>query len=164
MPGSFPGQALPRGKVMFGAVRDHARTFMRTNNLRVSVQGGQMQFMPITSFLPGQAVVLNSFTGMIGIPEQTQDGIKIKSLLNPNFRMNGQVQINNKDIQKAVLDPSLQGQVQFDFIPKINADGFYRIIVAKHKGDTRGNDWYSDLITVGVGQGVPPSLAVKGYG
>jgi len=164
IPPTFPAQPLPRGKVLFGMARKHLRDIANTNGMRASIQNGQLQFMPLTSYLPGQAVVLNSYTGMIGIPEQTQGGIQISSLLNPNFKVNGAVQIDNKSIQSIALDPSLAGQLQIAFAPIVTADGFYRILVLKHRGDTRGNDWYSDMVCVGINQAAPPGLTVKGYG
>ena len=34
--------------------------------------------------------------------------------------------------------------------PKLDRDGFYRILKAEFTGDTRGPDWYADLVTIGI--------------
>lgn len=60
--------------------------------------------MPLTGILPGHAVVLNSQSGLVNAPEQTNDGIKFRCLLNPQLVIGGMVQINERDIVKAKLD------------------------------------------------------------
>ena len=32
----------------------------------------------------------------------------------------------------------------------MSADGFYRVFVAEHEGDTRGQAWYTNLILLAV--------------
>ena len=34
--------------------------------------------------------------------------------------------------------------------PKLDNDGLYRIIKCEFTGDTRGNDWYADLVCIGI--------------
>lgn len=155
---------LPRGKVLYGMGRDHLRTIAASNDASYSIQNGTLQIIPLTGYLPGEAVVLNSQTGMVGMPEQTQDGIHVTCLLNPNIKIGTRIQLNNADIQLAAKDPALQGDLSFAFLPSISTDGFYRVLVNESEGDTRGNDYYSELTCLAVNDTVPPSLAVKGYG
>jgi hypothetical protein len=54
--------------------------------------------------------------------------------------------------------------VQNAFLPRVTDDGFYRTIVAEHSGDTRGNDFYTDLTCIALDDGVTPGLVAKGYG
>jgi hypothetical protein len=163
-PDDLGGAPLPRGKVMFGMARDHLRATTADGDAKWSIQNGQTQIVPLTGVIPGPAVVLNAATGMVGIPEQTQDGIKVRCLLNPEIQMGRAVQINNADINRAPLSVSLQGQVQNAFLPRVADDGFYRTIVAEHVGDTRGNDFYTDLTCIALDDGVTPGLVAKGYG
>ncbi len=156
--------ALPRGKVLYGMGRDHLRRIAASNNASYSIQNGTLQIIPLTGYLPGEAVVLNSSSGMIGMPEQTQDGIRVQCLLNPNIKVGSRIQLNNADIQLAAKDPSVQGDLSFAFLPSISADGFYRVLVNEYEGDTRGNPWYNNIVCLGVNDTVTPSLAVKGYG
>lgn len=153
------GQQLPRGKVMFGMTRDFLRDAADTLNCSWSIQDGRLQLVPLTAYLPTEAVVLSAKTGMIGMPEQTVDGIKTKCLLNPRLRIGGKVQIDNKSVQQMRID---MAYTAINFQPKIADDGFYRLLVVEHYGDTRGNDWYSDLICLALDDTVPMSLAVKG--
>lgn len=160
----MPGGALPRGKVMYGMARDHFRDLAFSTDTKWSIQNGdKLQIIALNGYMPGDAVVLNSNTGMIGLPEQTQDGIKIRSLLNPQILIGGRVQIDNKSIQQATLGLGVQATAQNAFIPSIADDGFYRVVVHEMRGDIRGNDWYSDMICIAMNQAVPPSLVARGY-
>ena len=152
-------QKLPRGKAMFGMSRDYLRDAAGALGCSWSIQDGYLQLVPLTSYLPDEAVVLTSKTGMVGMPEQTQDGIKSRCLLNPLLKIGGRVQIDNKSVQQMRIDMSYTA---INFFPKVADDGFYRLLVVEHHGDTRGTEWYSDLICLALDDTVPASLAVKG--
>lgn len=159
---------LERGKVIFGMGRDYLRDAARSIGATWSIRNGALQVLRLTGYLPGEAVVLNALSGMIGIPEQTQDGIKVRCLINPKLRVGGLVRLNNKDIvqliQKNPDDPvpfNLWTGIQFAAKIADGADGLYRVYVIDHTGDTRGNEWYSDLVCLTVQRG---SNTVKPYG
>lgn len=151
---------LARGKVMYGMARDYMRQSAEASDTTWSIQDGKLQFVPNTGVLPNQAVVLNSKTGLVGQPEQTNDGIKARCLLNPMLKIGAKVQINEKDVAQAKLaDTSKDAQANKP--ADIAADGFYRLLVVEHSGDTMGNDWYSDLICLDIDATQPPDKQVK---
>lgn len=154
---------LPRGKVMYGMARNYLRQSAVASNTSWSIQDGKVQFVALTGVLPNQAVLLTSKTGLVGQPEQTNDGIKARCLLNPMLRIGGKVQINEKDVAEAKL-PDTDKDAQANKPAKIEADGVYRLLVVEHSGDTRGNDWYSDLICLGVDETAPAGKKVKKNG
>lgn len=158
------GQArLPRGKVMYGMARDYIRQSAEASEASWSVQDGKLQVVKLTGVLPNQAVVLNSKTGLVGTPEQTNDGIQARCLLNPSLKIGGKVQINESDVAQARLEDTNKD----DPVNKpvaIEKDGFYRLLVVEHSGDTRGNDWYSDLVCLGVDATQPVGQQVKKNG
>lgn len=164
VPEDLPEQSLPRGRVMFGMTNGQLRRFAAWSGMKWSIQDRQVQMVPLTGFIPGEAVVLNNQTGLIGIPEQTQDGISARCLLNPTVKMGRRIQLNNSQVNQAQLQASVQGQVQNAFLPLIAADGFYRAITATHTGETRGQAWYTDIVAIALNAGVTPGLAAKGYG
>lgn len=141
------GQELPRGKVMFGMARSYIRDTARTTDTSWSIQDGLLQLVPAKGYLPGEAVVLSAATGLIGAPEQTNDGIKVRCLLNPRLKIGGRIKLDNAGILTAKTDLKI-GAV--NLIPKLDRDGFYRILKAEFTGDTRGPDWYADLVTIGI--------------
>lgn len=159
--GALPANPLPRGKAAVGMTKDVMRRLAQQAGANWSIQNGRVNVMPITGYLPGEAVVLNSDTGMIGFPQQTQDGITVRCLINPKITVGGRVQIANQDIIKAQVSPAYTA---LNFLPRVADDGFYRVIVQDLIGDTRGNDWYADLICIALDDAVTPGLAAKGYG
>ena len=126
-------RALPRGKAMFGMSRDYLRRSADTTATTWSIQDRKVQFVKRTGLLPGQAVALSSATGLVGVPEVTNDGVYIRSLLNPLLVIGGQVQVSGST----------------------DADGIYRILVVEHTGDTHGNEWYSTITGLLVDPSAP---------
>lgn len=158
----LPGQELPRGKVLFGMTRDHLTTATRTAGATWSIQNGACEVIPRDTYLPGTAAVVNSSTGMIGLPEQTQDGVNVRVLLNPNIRVNGRVIIDEASVQRAAYDLAYGGEVRNALLPSIAADGTYRVIAIDHEGDTHAQPWYSVLTCIDVQGALPLSQAVRG--
>lgn len=151
---------LPRAKVMFGMAQDHMRDLTDSTLTTWSIQNGKIQVVKKDGYLPDEAVVLNSQTGLIGLPEQTEDGINARCLLNPKLKVSGRVQINNASVQRAAV--SLQ-YTAVNYFPSVAEDGFYRIVVIDHMGDTRGDSWYSDMVCVSIDETVSLGLGQRGY-
>ncbi len=153
------GGVLPRGKVLFGLARASLRQETAAIGSTWTISQGNVQVVPLTGYLPSQAVVLNAQTGLIGRVDQTEDGMRCRCLLNPKIVVGGLVQIDNKSINKTVAarDAEVVGsQLAYNRYAGIqqfaseSADGLYRVYVAEHNGDTRGNDFYSDLICLSI--------------
>ncbi len=140
------GGTLPRGKVMYGMARKFMRDEAQTTDCSWSFQDGKMQMVKSAGYLPGEAVALTHETGLVGTPEQTNEGIKVCCLLNPKLRVGGRIKLDNKSIQQARTDLKMGAQRP----PKMDSDGFYRILKVEFTGDTRGNDWYADMICIGL--------------
>lgn len=168
---NLPPGAAQRGQVKFGMGRSHIRDLAEKNGMTWSIQNGKLQMIPVTSYKPGEAVVLNAVTGMIGLPEQTQGGILVKCLLNPKLQIGGLLQIDNASIQKAFTGGSQLFQTSDQIavtnsktLPKTTADGFYRIYVCEFQGDTRGRPWYTDITCLAVDRSAPAETSVKANG
>jgi hypothetical protein len=169
VPPDITPAALSRGKVLYGMARDRMNDIADSSSATWSIQGGQVQIVPLTSYIPGTAVVLNSNSGMIGLPEQTEDGIKVKTLINPRIKIGALVQINNKSIQGAFLGGQnlfAQGRLENlpNLLPKVTWDGFYRVYVCEHEGDTRGQPWYSNLTCLAIDASAPSANSVLATG
>ena len=154
------GGQLPRGKVFYGLARDTLRRSARDLGMTWSIQDGQLGLVLQTSYLPGIPVVLTAATGLVGFPEQTQNGINIRCLLNPAIKINGRVQIDNASVQQFHYDLSVTGQAMSSMVPTLDHDGMYKVLFAQHKGDTRGNDFYTDLTCIAVDQTAKQSEAI----
>lgn len=161
-----PNAAAVRGKVLYGMARDTVRDLANTQQWAWSIQNGKLQMVPITSYVPGTVVVLTGQTGMIGLPEQTEGGIAAKCLINPNIRIGTLVQINNASIQRAFLgglNLNTPGRLENlpGLLPTVTDDGFYRVYVAEHSGDTRDLEWYSDLTCFAVDRSAAQDQSVR---
>jgi len=42
------------------------------------------------------------------------------------------------------------GIQEFPWYANVTADGLYRVLVIEHHGDSRGNDWYSDIVALAI--------------
>lgn len=160
----MPGNALPRGKVIYGMSRDELRKIARNTQTAWSIQDGKLNMIPESAYMEGDVPVITSATGMIGLPEQTQNGIKVRVLLNPNIKIGQAVKIDNKSIQgyRFGLGITQQaGNLLAEQSIKTNSDGLYYVMVADHIGDTRGNEWYSDLLCLAIDASIPASYIPK---
>jgi hypothetical protein len=159
------GGVLPRGKVMFGMARLQMAILAKSNDTRWSIQNGVLTLVPVTGYLPGEAVQINSASGMIGTPEQTDNGIVIRCYINPLIKIGQRVQINNRDINQAIVkSQSYPSYTSLYYPATVANDGFYRVLVAEHVGDTRDNDWYTELTCLDVDSSSPSQSSVLPQG
>ncbi len=147
-------QQLPRGKVMYGMSREYLRKVANNTQTTYSIQAGKFQLVKLTGVLPGEAIVLSSKTGMIGTSDQTNDGILVTCLLNPNLKIGGSVHIDEKSVQEELIEDT-DNNDQVNTPSPISEDGFYRIYTIEYEGDTRGNDWYAKMTCLSMDKTQP---------
>lgn len=159
---SLSQNGTTRGTVYFGMTRDELRDFAWSQNSAWSIQDGKLTLIPLTSYIPGSVPVISAATGMIGVPEQTSGGVAIRTLLNPSLKIGQLVKVDNaSEINLYRFGLDIQSQASNALLSKTiktNADGLYYIMTANYTGDTRANEWYSDLICLSVDAAVPTSL------
>jgi len=140
--GNLKGTQLARGKAMFGQPKDYARNIAKGEGALFYVCDRKINLVKPMDLPTDEIISLTPASGLIGTPEQTDDGVKARCLLNPLLNLNKLVHIDN-------------GLVQQDAKAGALSTGVYKIISLKHIGDTRGQDWYTDL--TGIAQpGVIP--------
>lgn len=147
--GDMPKEVLPRGKVMYGNAKNYLRDVAQTSNKSWSIQDEKVTFVSKKSYLPGERVVLTSKTGMIGTPQQTNEGVNVKCLLNPMIKIASRIEIDNASIQNLKINLTVPNSAANIPAP-LTADGVYYVLVVEHQGDTRGVDWYSSLVCLNV--------------
>lgn len=147
--GDFSFEKLPRGKVMYGNARNYLRDAAQTLDKTWSIQDEKVTFVSKKSYLPGERVVLTSKTGMIGTPQQTNEGVNVKCLLNPMIKIGGRIEINNASIERLKINLTVPNSPANIPAP-LTADGVYYVLVAEHQGDTRGVEWYTSLVCLNV--------------
>lgn len=124
---------------------------------------GQRQMVANNEYVH-EAIVLNSATGLIGMPQQTiGNGVNVRALINPNIRVNGLIQLDqasvyrtalsNNDIAMAggqITDQNTDGNITLSGTTSqpasIATDGVYIVRGIMYTGDTRGQAWYMDMM------------------
>jgi hypothetical protein len=171
LPEDIQQQQAPRGKVMYGMARDYRRDLARSYGMNGYVHQSTGEWLLWNKAKSTTAVVVNALTGMIGMPQQTQYGATVRMLLNPKVGPGTLVKLTNRDIQRAqfavgtseqtaqniAFQQNLGSSAQPQLGPLDSADGTYKVLAVTHRGDTRGQEWYSDcaLLSTSSQAGVP---------
>lgn len=155
----LPTTPAPRGRVLWGMARDHAEDLANTHGMTWNMRDGGLYYDPVDPPAPDSAtaIVLNSNTGLVGFPEQTQDGIVARCLLRPDIHAGTIVHIDNKSVIEAAQPLNVQ---YVNTLPSIAEDGFYRVIFRDNIGDTRGQPWYTEMVCQALTGQAPISSAV----
>jgi hypothetical protein len=159
-PSGLPGGVMPRGRVLYGMTADEIRTWQENAGASWTIQNREVQIHGLKEYSQGEIVVLTAQTGLVGIPEATQDGIHVTCLLNPAIKVRGRVQLSNAGINQyfAPGGAAIQGQASstfpsytsMNFFATTAADGVYSVIVIDYEGDTRGLPWYNKMTCLAV--------------
>ncbi len=147
-------QTFPRARSLFGQARDLLRTITQSTGTTFHIADQKLNIVKSNETLPGEAFVLNSNTGMIGMPVQTLGGVQVRMLLNPRVAPGTRLKIDQKSIVQAQLDPSGTpgSYVNNMSFPALATDGLYKVVTRDHIGDTRGQPWYTDVSCVSLNE------------
>lgn len=159
----MPATVFPRGRVLFGMTRHLMDNVAGQCGATWQFVDGQRQMVANNEYVH-DAIVLNSATGLIGMPQQTiSNGVNVRALINPNIRVNGLIQLDqasvyrtalsNNDIAMAggqITDQNTDGNITLSGTTaqpaSIATDGVYIVRGIMYTGDTRGQAWYMDMM------------------
>lgn len=155
---SYNGTKYIRGKVVFGMAKDYLKQLATTEDSYFYMENGTVNLVSLSDYPEDEIIKLDSTSGLIGSPQQTEDGVTFKCLINPRIKINKTVNIDNSLIvERQYSDGSEQGRI-------LDQDGTYRIISMNYSGDTRGQDWYIDCTAVSRSAGDLPQLLAMQLG
>ena len=149
MSDTLEDNVLPRPKIYFDAPIYYMRKYAQQSGTLPSVSGLNTYIMKPTD-VPTQKLIDEAIPlfpglgGLVGTPQQTQNGISFTCLLNPNIDLFSPNPMLVK-LDKAVVIKQLQltqGDEKFSILDK---DGVYKVIGLTHIGDTRGQSWYTNV-------------------
>ena len=126
-----------RGRVYCGPARDVLDDVVNAEGALWSIQDGVLHLLPTADLLPGQAIPVGESTGMIGIVEQTEKGVKAKTLLDHRMKVHLPFQLFTSNIK---LNTTASAKVA-----GLSATGLYKTTVIEHTGDTFDKDWYTAI-------------------
>ena len=140
------GTAALRGAAFYGPAKSVLTDMAARNGCNWNIAQGQLNLIPIGQAASGtEAIVLNSNTGMVGIPKQTVLGVEVTALLNPLIRPGSLVQIAAADVLGATPDLA-SASLQPLSLPSIASAGLYAVQWVDLEGDTRGQPWYTHAV------------------
>jgi hypothetical protein len=151
----LPKTPLPRGKILQGMVRDILTDLARSvgcdwHFVSDPSGGSKLNFVSRDVPMTGDVITLDPQHGLIGAPEQTLDGLSARSLLNPYVVTGRLIQVPTSLITLAGYTGSpLPNTNQARPVqPGLSTNSIYMVYSLLHAGDSRGQEWYSDLIAV----------------
>lgn len=143
--GELPTQTFPRGRVLYGSAKHHMSRAVDNINAEWSIENGEVTVVPYDGTLPSQAIVVTPETGLIGLPQQTVNGITLTTLIDPKIQDGGLIKLDNSTIQTASISTAANA---VNFIPSFDPNGLYKVYSINHLGNTRGNEWQSEITCV----------------
>ena len=90
--------------------------------IRFSVQGKSQD--------DRDAIVISEKTGMIGTPTTTDDGMRVRTLLDPRLLIDSRVRIESASLENERAEEQ---------------KGVYKVSVVEHMGDNREGDFFTDI-------------------
>ncbi len=146
---------LPRGKVVFGDWKDFVRDIAIDNNAQFYIDDDKLNIMKVTDVPKGQALVITPQSGLVETPQQIDYGFSFRCLLNPSIKLTNpcmMVKLDNSYIQQ---QKAIQGQI----VSMLDQNMLGVVIGVTYIGDTRGQDWYNDVVCLTSGGKAPLPLA-----
>jgi len=125
----LPDTAFQNGFSFSGPVAELLDKMAKKAGLVWSVQNNALQIFPESDNTGETAVLLNDETGLIGVPNKTDEGFVCRSLLNPELAPGRLVQIESK---------------------MLTIKGTFKIDKVEHTGDTQEGDWITELEGKGI--------------
>lgn len=154
---AFTQQTLPRGKTIFGTpTRLFAQIAQQNNMVSFYSPDGLVMGKPKASsghpditFAPFNPDAAPSSaptytTSLIGSPQQTELGVSFRVLLDPRLQV-------RLPLQQVKLDQTIirqQALTLGKYASILNQDGVYLVAGIRHIGDSRRNEWYSEVVGV----------------
>lgn len=145
-------QQLTRGKVVFGLAGDYLRQLAQSENATFYVNDNKVNIIKASDVDLDGMIELSPSSGLVGVPSQNEYGVTAKCLLNPRINLNTMVHIDNqlvRTMQQNIGQP----------VRGLDNDGIYRVIKITHSGDTRDNEWYTEIETVTQNGYLPSMIA-----
>jgi len=153
---------LPFGKILYGRPGDIAANVARTaySSYYIGPNGINVRTLaPSTAGAPPQWVYGPAWPGnvavqpkyplqytptLIGSPQQTQDGVVFRVLIDSRVKLGDIVALDLSAINQLPQYPYTGQRKAF-----IDQNFTYVVAQIRHVGDTRGQDWYTEITAIG---------------
>lgn len=137
--------ALPRARAFFGNPHRFIDSVADCNDM-VSWYGPSGLSLSTGQDDTAQSTITYTpQTGIIGVPQQTQDGVSLTVFLDNRLLVQTpmmQIDISASTIRQLPQPPPIGRK---NFPPLLDARGLYLVNKVQHRGDSRGNVWESQI-------------------
>ena len=131
-------QSLLRGLIVAGNVKDWLDKLAESCGFNYSVNNDIIETTAKNKPLNDEPILeIRQDNGMIGSPELTEVGVKVKSLLLPQLKLARRIEI------KSISAKINIGNLIFRKVPPTIGEGVYRINKINHTGGNRENDFFT---------------------
>ena len=131
----------PRRRGFFGDPSRFIEDVAAANNMQAWYGFDGLNVSTMGTDTTVSTITYTSSTGILGTPQQTQDGVAFRVMLDARPRVqNPPMQVN---IASAVIR-QLAVAVG-NYRPILDANGLYLVNGIQHVGDSRGEDWYTRI-------------------
>jgi hypothetical protein len=133
---------LPRARPFFGDPNEFFDEVAAANNMQSWVGFDGLNIGNVEADSPIATITYSPTTGILGTPQQTEDGVSLKVALDPRLqvlRIPIQIKIDNAVIRQLPRYPGSYPSI-------LDKDGLYIVMGVNHVGDSRGADWYTSII------------------
>jgi hypothetical protein len=111
-----------RGFNMSGWVKKSLDDFATATESVWMIRDNKLYFFPRNEILNVDVPLLKPTSGVIGSPEPTEEGVKVKSLLNHEINVSESFKVESREL-----------------------NGEYIATKVTHEGDTKGSNWYTTV-------------------
>ncbi|MBS0893951.1 hypothetical protein JK211_07875 [Tatumella sp. JGM130] len=168
----MPATVFPRAKVLVGNSSDIINDVARQCDAHWWYEDNKVHIVKESAPLDS-IVILNADTGLIGRPRQTMGaGVNVRCLINPNIKLGGLIRLDQSSVYRTQLSDEQIASTQGSSSKlsesqsgdnlyvngltgaqpaAINTDGDYFVGSIDYTGDTRGQNWYMDLLCLAKG-------------
>jgi hypothetical protein len=130
---------VSRASTFFGQPADFFQAIADGNNANLWFSDMALNIRQLRESGDLPTIVYSPSSGLIGTPQQTQDGVEMKMLLDPKITLMKQIQL-----QKGVAINQIQRNI--NTLPTVlDQNNTYIVGRVRHYGDSRGNDWYTEV-------------------
>jgi len=122
---AIPADAMVRGRSFASASSTALTGLLLPHDLTWYEEDGAISVMARGESVVGASasLVIGERSGMVGTPTVTDDGVRVRVLLDHRVRLNTRFRLESVAVE----------------------DGDYQVVSYEHQGDNRGGGWYTDI-------------------
>jgi hypothetical protein len=121
------------------------REACKTNGAKMFMKENKLQVIKVEEAPTGNYIEITRNNGLIGTPRQIDYGISFRTLLNPELILDNPLRWVKLDMSQISIHQqrAIYGN---EPVAELPIDGYFKIGGVRHVGDTRGDEWYTDVI------------------